>query len=415
MNDITIKYHFQNKKDKSINHLFVNAQKDNIFSVGDLTAFFLHHGLSDNRCHFRFKDQLEGAIVWVDIKNEKAIIPTTKYGEVEVKILSVPYVCDQRKIPRKPYRQSEKPVTPSQPLTKNATLDLNGKNPSPNRQKSPQVQAPTEPSKMSYGYNKLAFAPTQEKPLGNVRAPSPKLDQPIRSNLSSQDKPTNNVFGNDIDFLKQSMNRPHSQNVEFTTDHRNHNLHNKDFDIFNDFTTTKMDQKQPTQHTQAQPNKDFDLDFDGFSEPPKQPSSNNLMHQNSVNGQHELFDLDYSQKQTYFADKREDEVKKKEMKMEASNQVDPMIRNWAYKNNVRKDLRTLLCSLHEVMWPGNQLWEVVQLTDILSDAQLKKIALKAIISLHPDKNPQLDPYKLYILECVVAEVNSAYREYKKMA
>ena len=414
MNDITIKYHFQNRKDKSINHLFVNAQRDNVFTVGDVTAFFLHHGLADSHCHFRFKDQLEGSIVWVDIKNDKAIIPTTKYGEAEVKILAVPYVSDRRSIQRKPYRQAERIVSPSQPLPRNPTLDINGQNSQLNGQKGPQTQAPAQSTKMSYGYNKLAFAPNNEKPVNNMRSPSPKPEQPIRSNLSSKDKPSPNVFASDIDFLKQSVNRPHSQNVEFTTDHRNHNLHNKDFDIFNDLTVGKAESKTPAKHTNAHPNKDFDLDFPGFSEPPKQPSANNLIHQNAPNGQNELFDLDYSQKNTYFADKREDEVKKKEMKMEASNKVDPLIRNWAYKNNVRKDLRTLLCSLHEVMWPGNQLWEVVQLTDILSDGQLKKIALKAIIQLHPDKNPQLDPYKLYILECVVAEVNGAYREYKKM-
>ena len=86
---LIIKYHYQNKIDKSQNHLILKSQK--LSTVKDLTEFMLKKNLIEENNYLRFKDYMDGIYCWVDIKNNLAPLPINNKKEVEIKILVLPY------------------------------------------------------------------------------------------------------------------------------------------------------------------------------------------------------------------------------------------------------------------------------------------------------------------------------------
>jgi tetratricopeptide (TPR) repeat protein len=68
--------------------------------------------------------------------------------------------------------------------------------------------------------------------------------------------------------------------------------------------------------------------------------------------------------------------------------VDNRVATW--KNNKETNVRALLASLHEVVWPGLG-WKKVGMHELVMDNQVKKCYMRAIGKLHPDKvNLSLD-------------------------
>ncbi|PWN35383.1 uncharacterized protein FA14DRAFT_172027 [Meira miltonrushii] len=56
----------------------------------------------------------------------------------------------------------------------------------------------------------------------------------------------------------------------------------------------------------------------------------------------------------------------------------------AWKNGKENNVRALLASLHEVVWPGLG-WKKVGMHELVMDNQVKKVYMRAIGRLHPDK------------------------------
>ena len=102
MSDLAVKYHFQTGKDNTSNFVVFPAHEHKIGTVGELILVFLRHKLACSNCHFRFKDVLEGCIVWVDIKNPAAPLPYNKNNEVELKILRLSVPSHFQTTPVKP-------------------------------------------------------------------------------------------------------------------------------------------------------------------------------------------------------------------------------------------------------------------------------------------------------------------------
>lgn len=97
--------------------------------------------------------------------------------------------------------------------------------------------------------------------------------------------------------------------------------------------------------------------------------------------------------------------------MNAKKLYEPKIQKWAYNNNVRKDIRTLLTTIDIFLWPGFG-WKKVDLSEILGEGQLKKMVFKSLKVFHPDRNRELSGDRLYLFERLVSEVNNSYKEYK---
>lgn len=64
------------------------------------------------------------------------------------------------------------------------------------------------------------------------------------------------------------------------------------------------------------------------------------------------------------------EEKSKKVKHEVGLEVEPLILKWAKKGNQRNDIRTLLCTLHDVLWPNSGLKKCT-LANILDDSSVK--------------------------------------------
>eukprot|EP01112_Ceratiomyxa_fruticulosa_P013452 TRINITY_DN3788_c1_g1_i1.p1 TRINITY_DN3788_c1_g1~~TRINITY_DN3788_c1_g1_i1.p1 ORF type:complete len:792 (-),score=168.54 TRINITY_DN3788_c1_g1_i1:66-2441(-) len=65
-------------------------------------------------------------------------------------------------------------------------------------------------------------------------------------------------------------------------------------------------------------------------------------------------------------------------------EITAKIRMWSEKGGKKVPLRTLLSTLHEVLWEGSG-WEKISSGDVVSPAQVKKVHRKACIIVHPDK------------------------------
>eukprot|EP01133_Synstelium_polycarpum_P016790 gene16790-19968_t len=68
--------------------------------------------------------------------------------------------------------------------------------------------------------------------------------------------------------------------------------------------------------------------------------------------------------------------------------IEPMIservRQWAEKNGRKNNIRTLLATLHEVLWEGSG-WDKIGTGAVIAPPQVKKVYRKAVLIVHPDK------------------------------
>lgn len=84
--------------------------------------------------------------------------------------------------------------------------------------------------------------------------------------------------------------------------------------------------------------------------------------------------------------KREDTERKQ--KVELANQLQKELEDWARMPDGQsyKDIRTLLSTMHTVMWPDSG-WEPLPLSELVAgDSKIKKYYRQAIMMAHPDKN-----------------------------
>ncbi len=85
-----------------------------------------------------------------------------------------------------------------------------------------------------------------------------------------------------------------------------------------------------------------------------------------------------------------------------SKEVDPnklKVQEWT--DGKKANIRALLCSLHKVLWEGEERWEVVGMQQLVSANDVKKVYRKAVLAVHPDKlsdHPQVELARLIFLE-----------------
>ena len=373
MSDLAVKYHFQVGKDNTTNLAIFPAHEHKIGNVGELILVFLKHNLACRSCHFRFKDVLEGCNVWVDIKNPSAPLPYNKNNEVELKILKLAVPSHFQANPVK--------TPPEQTTQQRKTTDF-----------FPDDKTHSPPNHTSYNSAKqTSYPPSSDfnflDGMGNHREHTVPVKQ-IHF-ISGKETETKPFVGTRPNKTPEHLYESTSKKQAFTS-----HSHSNDKDLEDFFggipKKTSFSEKPKSQVRQTD-----------------KPSTNNEFD--------DIMDLevnDFVSKQPTYSDLKENEALRQKQKMESSGQIDPKIREWAYKNNLQKDLRSLLSSLHEMM-PGNEtVWKRVELGDILSEGALRKVTLSAIINLHPDKHQNADPAKLYLFQRVVEEINKAFQVHK---
>ncbi|XP_031568083.1 cyclin-G-associated kinase-like [Actinia tenebrosa] len=74
------------------------------------------------------------------------------------------------------------------------------------------------------------------------------------------------------------------------------------------------------------------------------------------------------------------------LKREQNKPDDPIkakIREWS--DGKERNIRALLCSLHTVLWEGEERWQPVGMHQLVQPEQVKKVYRRAVLSVHPDK------------------------------
>lgn len=89
------------------------------------------------------------------------------------------------------------------------------------------------------------------------------------------------------------------------------------------------------------------------------------------------------------------------------------VNNWATNNGEKRNVRTLLTTMHTLVnWP-NSNWKPLTLSDVIEAKKVKIHYRKAMMVVHPDKASHLPPDGQYVSRRVFEGINEAYHEFEK--
>ncbi|KAG2522045.1 hypothetical protein JM18_006307 [Phytophthora kernoviae] len=119
-------------------------------------------------------------------------------------------------------------------------------------------------------------------------------------------------------------------------------------------------------------------------------------------------------------EKARDDLRKREeatrnmtaMKESANTVLGPKLKGWAEDNGRVKNIRTLLSTMHQVMWTDSK-WSEVNMGKLIQPNDVKKHYRKAMIVVHPDKSGGRNAEQLLIAERVFAALNTAWDDFQK--
>ena len=97
---------------------------------------------------------------------------------------------------------------------------------------------------------------------------------------------------------------------------------------------------------------------------------------------------------------------------DARNKFDKNLTAWQTVNKEKRNVRTLLTTMHTVLWAGNS-WKPIGLGDVIEPKQVKLQYRKAMLIVHPDKVSKLSTETQFIAKRVFEGINEAYQEFLK--
>ncbi|ESS32115.1 protein-tyrosine-phosphatase [Toxoplasma gondii VEG] len=108
-------------------------------------------------------------------------------------------------------------------------------------------------------------------------------------------------------------------------------------------------------------------------------------------------------------ERRQQELSKQQERLAIPDEVQTQLEKWAKSSDGKyKDVRTLLCTVHEVLWPGAD-WEPVSISTLMIASQLKKHYRKALLLTHPDKHHSSSAEQLFRAEKIFQAFNEAFK------
>ncbi|CAM9873124.1 unnamed protein product [Discosporangium mesarthrocarpum] len=95
---------------------------------------------------------------------------------------------------------------------------------------------------------------------------------------------------------------------------------------------------------------------------------------------------------------------------------DAPLMTWSEDHGKKRNIRTLLSTMHTVLWEGSR-WKPVSMGDLIQPQKVKLAYRKAMLVVHPDKCTDLDSEGRLIAKRVFEAVNEAYAVFsaKEMA
>ena len=106
------------------------------------------------------------------------------------------------------------------------------------------------------------------------------------------------------------------------------------------------------------------------------------LQQKSASATKTTFNPDSNEKLQRIKQSNQKKLKEDEEKFNLHDRVEEKLDRWRHGN--KDNIRALLCSLDNVLWPELN-WKPVKLTDLVLDKKVKIFYTKAVAKTHPDK------------------------------
>lgn len=97
-------------------------------------------------------------------------------------------------------------------------------------------------------------------------------------------------------------------------------------------------------------------------------------------------------------------------KRAAADGVAAALDQWEFKDGVRRPIRTLLTSMHSVMWKEAN-FKPIRLGEVVSGSDVKKKYRRALLQVHPDKVRSTDPEICVIAERIFDALTLQFNEF----
>ena len=97
---------------------------------------------------------------------------------------------------------------------------------------------------------------------------------------------------------------------------------------------------------------------------------------------------------------------------EARVKHDKNLTSWQTVNKEKRNVRTLLTTMHNVLWQGNT-WKPVGLGDVIEPKQVKLQYRKAMLVVHPDKVVDKPMETQFIAKRIFEGLNEAYKQFEE--
>jgi DnaJ domain. len=350
MSGLAVYYGIQNSDDTTLNVFFLPPTFKS-YSEVKVKDIVEHFPLSKNGKyhHFRFHAYCDSdQKAWVDISNMNSKVPVMD-NRVLIKVLEIKKPS-YTKIFRSLYR------TPSQTATSSDT----------SRQQQPQTQAKRHPGpEMHKAASEPRSIKVTPKTVPHVHSDEDLLGGDHTTSYSISPQPSDKPLDFDHMEIPSHLNRKQSNSETTST-----NFKNPDPAVYN------MSREELTLHKERQ--------------------------------KEEAIQARLAFAQATMKKEEENQAAKEK----AYQELEDSIRKWAGKDKQRNNIRTLLCTVHTIVWEGCR-WNSLSLSDLMTNAQIKKHYYKAVTIFHPDKNQDGDYRQKYISERITNELNAAWDEFRK--
>eukprot|EP01083_Nonionella_stella_P086565 240588_1 len=101
-------------------------------------------------------------------------------------------------------------------------------------------------------------------------------------------------------------------------------------------------------------------------------------------------------------------------KYEAEAELGDRLDVWEYRNGVRRGIRSLLSSMHTVLWDeAKSSWKPVSLSQLMAPSDVKKHYRKGILKVHPDRAQGMPGNVHFISERCFQALNTAWADFQK--
>eukprot|EP00567_Pseudictyota_dubia_P014554 CAMPEP_0197449482 /NCGR_PEP_ID=MMETSP1175-20131217/21711_1 /TAXON_ID=1003142 /ORGANISM="Triceratium dubium, Strain CCMP147" /LENGTH=452 /DNA_ID=CAMNT_0042981627 /DNA_START=129 /DNA_END=1487 /DNA_ORIENTATION=+ len=109
-------------------------------------------------------------------------------------------------------------------------------------------------------------------------------------------------------------------------------------------------------------------------------------------------------------DRRLQDQKREAEEEKLRTRLEPKIKAWSEEHGRKKQLRSLLASLHEILW-AEANWRQIGLGDLLEERKCTVWYRKATLRVHPDKTLHLDAEKRFLAKRIFDALAQAKAEF----